>query len=154
MKLRVLETKRADDARRIRELEGQLKTVHDFTAQRPIFQSTIQTLRNENTALKANVSDQAKQIASLEKKVEDHSEQMEMLMLDKEMAEERAEVAEGELEAEKESKAELEAELEVWKNGANAAEGGEGEDGKAGRSEMAFRQLEKQNERLKDALLR
>ncbi|KAG9042521.1 hypothetical protein FS837_010755 [Tulasnella sp. UAMH 9824] len=154
VKLKVLETKRADDARRIRELEGQLKTVHDFTAQRPIFQSTIQTLRNENTALKANVSDQAKQIASLEKKVEDQSEQMEMLMLDKEMAEERAEVAEGELEAEKESKTELEAELEVWRNGANAGEGGEGEDGKAGRSEMAFRQLEKQNERLKDALLR
>ncbi|KIO30933.1 hypothetical protein M407DRAFT_222067 [Tulasnella calospora MUT 4182] len=154
VKLRVLETKRADDARRIRELEGQLKDVHNFTAQRPIFQSTIQTLRNENTALKANVSDQTKQIASLEKKLEDNSEQMEMLMLDKEMAEERAEVAEAELEAEKEGRTELEAELEVWRNGANAGEGGEGEEGKAGRSEMAFRQLEKQNERLKDALLR
>ncbi|KAG8953679.1 hypothetical protein FRC04_001883 [Tulasnella sp. 424] len=155
VKLRVLETKRADDARKIRELEGQLKDVHTFTAQRPIFQNTIQTLRNENTALKANVSDQAKQITSLEKKLEDHSEQLEMLMLDKEMAEERAEVAEAELEAEKESKAELEVELEVWRKGANAAEGGEGDgEGNAGRSEMAFRQLEKQNERLKDALLR
>ena len=32
-------------------------------------------------------------------------------------------------------------------------DGGEG-DGKGGRSELAFRQLEKQNERLKEALIR
>lgn len=86
--------------------------------------------------------------------MEEQSDQLEMAMLDKEVAEERAEVAEAELESEKEAKAELEVELEVWRTGKAAASPGDGEESPAGRSEMAFRQLEKQNERLKEALIK
>lgn len=104
--------------------------------------------------MKGTVADHASNVTSLEKKLEEQSEQLEMSMLDKEVAEERAEVAEAELESEKEAKAELEVELEVWRNDQSAATGGGDGDGKGGRSEMAFRQLEKQNERLKEALIR
>lgn len=79
-----------------------------------------------------------------------------MAMLDREVAEERAEVAESELEGEREAKAELEVELEVWRKGKVTGEGStaDGDDTSGGRTEMAFRQLEKQNARLKEALIR
>lgn len=71
-------------------------------------------------------------------------------MLDKEVAEERAEIAESELEDLKERLAIAEVELEVIKEGGEDGEGGESN----AKSSLAYIQLEKQNERLKDALLR
>jgi len=73
-------------------------------------------------------------------------------MLDKEMAEERAEVAEGELEEVKERLAVIEVEVEVLRNGGGGPEDGEKET--SAKSSMAYIQLEKQNERLKEALMR
>ncbi|KAG8906123.1 hypothetical protein FRB99_007513, partial [Tulasnella sp. 403] len=153
VKLRVLETKRADDARRIRELEGRLSEAETFVALRPKLQAKLQALQTENLALKRSVADQATNVSSMEKKLEENAEQMEMMMLDKEVAEERAEVAEAELEGEKEAKAQLEVELEVWRKGQATPSDAES-DVNTGRSEMAFRQLEKQNERLKEALIK
>jgi dynactin 1 len=77
------------------------------------------------------------------------NEQLEMTLLDKEVAEERAEAAESELETLKERLAVMEVELNVLKRP-------EGEErvSDSARDRLAFIQLEKQNERLKDALIR
>jgi dynactin 1 len=84
----------------------------------------------------------------------EQSEQLEMTMLDKEMAEERAEAAQAEAELEKEQRAQKEVELEVLKNdrtlGQGAIEGGD----PSAKTSLDYIQLEKQNERLKDALVR
>ena len=79
-------------------------------------------------------------------------DQLEMAMLDKEMAEERAEVAETELEEVKEKLAVIEVEVEVLRNGDGSPEDGE-QDANA-KSSMAYIQLGKQNERLKEALMK
>jgi dynactin 1 len=72
-----------------------------------------------------------------------------MAMLDKEVAEERAELAETELEETKEKLAVLEVENGVLKTGGT----GESSDDTA-KSSMAYIQLEKHNERLKEALIK
>ena len=75
-----------------------------------------------------------------------------MAMLDKEMAEARAVVAENELKEVKEKLAVIEVKVEVLRNGGGGPE--DGEEGTGAKSSMAYIQLEKQNERLKEALMR
>ena len=94
----------------------------------------------------------------LEAKIEDLTEQLEISLLDKELAEEKFEVADSASEVLKERVAELEVEIDVLREDNQRMEG-EGEDalraeGGDARSSLAFIQLEKQNDRLKDALLR
>ena len=94
-----------------------------------------------------------------EGRMQDLSEQLEMAMLDKEVAEEKAEAAEADLEAEKELRAEKEVELSVFKQrleGDVLVPGGEVASGEEGdmKSTLDYIQLERQNERLKEALIR
>lgn len=111
-----------------------------------------------------------------ETKFEDLSDQVEISLLDKEVAEERFEAAEGALETVKERVAELEVEVAVLRDENGELNGllgvrqgltgdsvarmeGAGEHelahgGDEPRSSLAFVQLEKQNDRLKDALVR
>ncbi|OAX37534.1 hypothetical protein K503DRAFT_850414 [Rhizopogon vinicolor AM-OR11-026] len=149
-KIRVLEAKRADDAQHIRELETRLADAESFVALRPKLQAKLQSLQTELIATKRALAD-AEQLASLgETRGVDAQEQLEMAMLDKEVAEERAELAEQELEEMKERLAHVEVELGVLKEG-----GVSGGDGDANtKTSLAYIQLEKQNERLKEALIR
>ncbi|KAK4702285.1 dynactin 1, partial [Phenoliferia sp. Uapishka_3] len=90
-------------------------------------------------------------------KLSDLTDQVEISLLDKEVAEERFEIADSLAEGFKERVAELEVECLVLREENERMEGkGEEElkEGGEGRSSLAFRQLEKQNERLKDALIR
>lgn len=99
-----------------------------------------------------------------ETKYADLQDQVELSLLDKEVAEERVEAAEAALAAEKERMSELETELAVWREEnarmeALAAQGGGAEAGESAegdpiKSALAYVQLEKQNLRLKDALVR
>ncbi len=73
-----------------------------------------------------------------------------MVMLDKEVAEERAEAAEAELEILKEKLAVAEVEVTVLRSGSASAAPGDD----TGKTALAYIQLEKQNERLKEALIR
>ncbi|KAJ6541721.1 dynein associated protein-domain-containing protein [Mycena capillaripes] len=158
-KIRVLEAKRADDARHVRELETRLQDAETFVALRPKLQAKLNSQQTELIETRRDLAD-AQQLAQLaESRILDTQEQLEMAMLDKEVAEERAEAAEAELEEVTERLAIVEVELDVLKEGGDGeGEGGEEEAGNksmsAGKDSLAYIQLEKHNDRLKEALLR
>ena len=119
---------------------------------RPKLQAKLASLQSDLTATKRELAD-TKQLSALgDNRSVELQDQLEMVMLDKEMAEERAEVAESELEEVKEKLAVVEVELEVLRNGGGGPEDSEREVGV--KSSMAYIQLEKQNDRLKEALMR
>lgn len=121
-------------------------------ALRPKLQAKLTSLQSDLTSTKRELAD-ARQLSALgDNRTVELQDQLEMAMLDKEVAEERAEVAEGELEEVKEKLAVVEVELEVLKNGGGGPEDSERET--SVKSSMAFIQLEKQNDRLKEALMR
>ncbi|KAJ3570761.1 hypothetical protein NP233_g4188 [Leucocoprinus birnbaumii] len=158
VRLRVLEAKRTDDARRIRELENQLEEAKNFVAVKPKLLLKLNQLQQDLISTKRELSD-AQQLSQLaEGRVLDAQEQLEMAMLDKEMAEERAEGAEGEVEELKEKLAVLEVEIGVMKGEGGEGDGSVGGGGNGGetnvKGSLAYIQLEKQNERLKEALIK
>jgi dynactin 1 len=117
-KVRVLEIKRADGARQVQELETKLNEAESFLFLRPKLQAKLVQQQTELIAARRELAD-AQQLSELtEARNLDALEQLEMTMLDKEVAEERAEAAESELEELKEKLAVVEVELEVIKQGA------------------------------------
>jgi dynactin 1 len=90
----------------------------------------------------------------------DLTDTVEISLLDKEVAEERFEQAESTLESTKEKLAELEIEIGVLRqensrmDGSKAVTMGESSGGDSGTNSLAFVQMEKQNARLKEALVR
>ncbi|KAJ7605055.1 dynactin [Mycena polygramma] len=160
-KIRVLEAKRADDARHVRELETRLADAETFVALRPKLQAKLNSQQTELIATRRDLAD-AQQLAQLaESRILDAQEQLEMAMLDKEVAEERAEGAEAELEEVTERLAIVEVELGVLREGGGeSGDGGDGEEEagnksmSVGKDSLAYIQLEKHNDRLKDALLK
>jgi dynactin 1 len=159
VKLRVLETKRTDDGRRIRELEARLTDAEAFLSFKPKLQAKLQALQNEVATYKRELADMKIEQQASEGRMQDLSEQLEMAMLDKEVAEVRAEAAEADLEAEKELRAEKDVELSVFKQRlegdvlALSGDTAAGADGGA-KSALDYLQLERQVERLKEALIR
>ncbi|KAJ7508441.1 dynactin [Mycena galericulata] len=158
-KIRVLEAKRADDARHVRELETRLADAETFVSLRPKLQAKLNSQQTELIETRRELAD-AQQLAQLaEGRILDAQEQLEMVMLDKEVAEERAEAAEAELEEVTERLAVVEVELGVLRDGGTGG-GGEDEDEagnksvSTGKDSLAYIQLEKHNDRLKEALLR
>ncbi|PFH49823.1 hypothetical protein AMATHDRAFT_4583 [Amanita thiersii Skay4041] len=151
IKVRVLEGKRADDARHMRELESRLSEAETFVTLRPKLQAKLNAQQTELIAVRRELSD-AQQLSQLaESRLLDSQEQLEMAMLDKEVAEERAELGEAELEEVKEKLAVMEVEMSVLKeNGVVASKEGN----EAVKSSLEYIQLEKQNERLKEALIK
>ena len=116
-KVRVLEAKRTDDARHIRELESRLNEAETFISLRPKLQAKLNAQQTELIATRRELAD-AQQLSQLaESRVVDSQEQLEMAMLDKEVAEEKAELVEAELEEVKEKLAVLEVEIGVLKEG-------------------------------------
>ena len=116
-KIRVLEAKRTDDARHVRELETRLGEAETFVALRPKLQAKLNSLQTELIATKRELAD-AQQLSSIhDGRMADAQEQMEMAMLDKEMAEERAEAAEADLEEVREQLATVEVELQHLRDG-------------------------------------
>ncbi|KZS86748.1 hypothetical protein SISNIDRAFT_434236 [Sistotremastrum niveocremeum HHB9708] len=168
-KIRVLETKRTEDTRHVRELETRLSEAESFVAIRPKLQAKLQSLASELQTTKRSLADSQSLLTLTESRLTDSSDQLEMATLDKEMAEERAEAAESDVESLKERLESVEIELASLKEKINAAggdgperpEGGDdaggggGDDG-PGSAAMGIKivQLEKHNERLKEALIK
>ena len=94
-KIRALEAKRADDSQRIRELESRLTEAKNFVSLFPKLQNLLQT---NLIAMRHELAD-FQQLAQLAKAhIIDAQEQLEIVMLDKEVVGKRAELTDTELE--------------------------------------------------------
>ncbi|XP_052870371.1 dynactin subunit 1 [Anopheles cruzii] len=159
-KLETLKQRRAEDRDRLREFD-KLKTQYEQLLE---FKSKIMdahsSLQRELQRAKQEAKDaiEARDLHSEE--MAELSENVEMITLDKEMAEEKADTLALELETAKERIEELTLDFEILKtemqekltSGGISAVGGAGGDGSA--STYEFKQLEQQNARLRETLVR
>eukprot|EP00158_Paraphelidium_tribonemae_P009616 Partr_v1_DN28910_c0_g1_i1_m25417 putative DyNactin len=150
MRMKLLEAKRVEDKDKLRDLE-RLKSDNEQLSQFKSRQaSKLHELQGEVMALRKTVKDSAQAHADLDSKYRECCDSLEMLALDKEMAEERAETLQLEVEAMKEQIEELSLNLEVLQEEQGIDESKPIR--AAGSNDDA--QLEKQNERLREALVK
>ncbi|KAK4049711.1 hypothetical protein OIV83_003986 [Microbotryomycetes sp. JL201] len=159
-KLRILEARRAEDRDRLRMLESLQEESQEWDKIKEKTKSKIAELAADVRELKRQNKEIEAERDDLSSKLEELQDQVELTLLDKEMAEEKHESLASSLEAMKEKCAELDVELNVLRE-ENARMTGEGEaeiarhsDEGGAQSHLAFVQLRKQNERLREALLR
>ncbi|KAH8922303.1 hypothetical protein BT69DRAFT_1282355 [Atractiella rhizophila] len=164
-RLRILETKRGEDREKLRELDKLKEESEEFMKLKPKLMSRVQDLVGEVKDLKKVNREVEAEREKVLGKYEEMTDQVEMATLDKEVAEEQLEECKAELERERERREELEVEVGVLKEQnvnvmpARVTKGGEEEgDGSGGGGgapdSIEFLQLQKQNDRLKDALIR
>ncbi|KAK3988169.1 dynein associated protein-domain-containing protein [Cladorrhinum sp. PSN332] len=150
-KLRVLEKKRMEDREKLNNLEK-------IKGERDKFERIIQTLQIKYQPQQQEIVDLRKQLKeaehrfyAVEQMQEDHETAMELATLDREMAEETAEVLKVELDALKQKTEELELEVEILRE--ENAEFNKGMSPEE-RSSTGWLQMERNNERLREALIR
>ena len=149
-KLRVLEKKRMDDREKLNSLER-------LKAERDKFERIIQTLQikyqpqqQEITDLRRQLKEAESRLYNIEEIQAEHETAMELATLDREMAEETAEVLKIELEALKQKGEELELEVEILREeNAEFTNGMSPEE----RASTGWLQMERNNERLREALI-
>lgn len=150
-KLRVLERKRIED-------RDKLKNMEKIQAERDKFESIIQKIQakyqpqqQENNELKKMLKEAEARLESIEAIQAEHDSAMELATLDREMAEETAEVLKVEVEALKQKSEELELEVEILREeNAEFTNGMSPEE----RASTGWLQMERNNDRLREALLR
>jgi len=113
LKYKLLENGRTEDRERLKELEKLKEDAESWNLARPKLQNKMVELSNEVKELRRQIKDDESERLSNEKKIEDLNDQLEMELLDKEVAEEKYEDLQSQLESTKERVAELEVELEV-----------------------------------------
>ncbi|BEI86397.1 hypothetical protein CcaverHIS002_0606840 [Cutaneotrichosporon cavernicola] len=153
IKVRLLESHRTEDQATIKGLEKRAAEGDSLPAIRAKLQAKFQEQAGEIVKLKRENSDMRSENELLESQRQDAFDQAEMATLDREVAEEKAEAAEAETERLNEKIQELELEVAVLKE--ENAEYDKPIDGLAGgaHTSIAYIQLEKHNERLKDAVI-
>ncbi|KAL7423292.1 hypothetical protein Q5752_002593 [Cryptotrichosporon argae] len=154
IKVRLLESRRGEDQERLKALEAQAGEADALRAARVKLQAKTQEIQSALVEAQRLARDLQSENALLETRAAEALDQLEMATLDREVAEEKAEAADADAARLGEKIAELELEVAVLKE-ENAEyekpiEQGVGVD----RSSLAFVQLEKHNERLKEALIR
>ncbi|KAH0562008.1 hypothetical protein GP486_003290 [Trichoglossum hirsutum] len=150
-KLRVMEKKRMED-------RDKLKALERIQGERDKYEGIIQKLQTKYQPQQQEIADLRKQIKEAEAKIEEfetqqteHEITVEMATLDREMAEENAEVLRTELEALKQKTEELQLECEVLREENDELGQGMSPEEK---TSQGWLQMEKQNERLREALMR
>lgn len=150
-KIKVLERKRIEDRDKLKQLER-------IQGERDKFEGIIQKLQQkyapqqqENNELRKQLKEAESMFENIEAMQAEHESELELATLDREMAEETAEVLKVEVEALKQKAEELELEVEVLRE--------ENEEFNKGlspeeRASAGWFQMEKTNERLREALLR
>ncbi|KAH0543925.1 hypothetical protein FGG08_001826 [Glutinoglossum americanum] len=150
-KLRVMEKKRMED-------RDKLKALERIQGERDKYEVIIQKLQTKYQPQQQEIADLRKQIKEAGAKIEEFETQqaeheiiVEMATLDREMAEENAEVLKTELEALKQKAEELELECEVLREENDELGQGMSPEEK---TSQGWLQMERQNERLREALMR
>ncbi|KKY22497.1 putative 90s preribosome component rrp12 [Diplodia seriata] len=150
-KLRVLEEKRAEDREKIATLDRVQEERNKYEQIIQKLQAKIQPLSLENNELKKNSKEAELRLEQVEAIQAEHESILEMATLDREMAEEQTEAYKADLEAVKQRLEELELENEILKDENQEL----GQDmNPEERTSMGWLQLERENERLREALLR
>lgn len=155
-KHKILEARHSELRVRLTELQGMKEEHASLLAAKPKFQNKILELSEQVKELKGAL----KEAEVSKDSVEDMQSQMELLMVDKEMAEEQLDQANIQMSDLKERMAEQEVETQVLKealaNWEAKLDGPTDDSGKgsAESSNLKVIQLERQNDRLKEALAR
>ncbi|KAK3947797.1 dynein associated protein-domain-containing protein [Pseudoneurospora amorphoporcata] len=150
-KLKVLEKKRMEDREKLNGLDK-------VKAERDKFERIIQTLQikyqpqqQEIQDLKRQLKEAETRLYNVEEMQAEHDTAMELATLDREMAEETAEVLKVELDALKQKNEELELEVEVLREENSEFTTGMSPEERAS---TGWLQMERNNERLREALIR
>lgn len=112
-KLRILEDKREEDREQLKELQrlrDQLEKIGNINKK---IEGKFQTTAQENVGLKKQLKEAEERLASVDSMQAEHDSVLELATLDREMAEEHADVLRYELDTIKQKVDELELELEV-----------------------------------------
>ncbi|KAI8960856.1 dynein associated protein-domain-containing protein [Daldinia sp. FL1419] len=150
-KLKVLERKRLEDRERIKELELIQEQRDKFESINKKIEGKYQTTAQENNSLRKQLKEAEERLEQIESLQAEHETVMELATLDREMAEETAEVYKAELDALKQKAEELELEVEVLREeNAEYSQGMSPEE----RASAGWLQMERHNERLREALIR
>ncbi|KXJ89622.1 dynactin [Microdochium bolleyi] len=150
-KLKVLERKRLEDREKIQALEKAQERGDKFETINKKIEAKFQSTNQENVDMRKQLKEALAQLEQIESLQAEHDSIMELATLDREMAEETAEVLKVELEALKQKTEELELEVEILRE--------ENEEYSQGmtpeeRTSTSWLQLERTNERLREALIR
>lgn len=150
-KLRLMEKKRLEDRDKLKALEKVQSERDKFEAIIQKLQTKYQPQQQEITELRKQLKEAAARFEEIENMQAEHDIVLEMATLDREMAEETTEVLKTELEALKQKTEELELEVEVLRE-ENAELGGEMSPEE--KTSQGWLQMERNNERLREALIR
>ena len=150
-KLKVLERKRLEDRDKLKQLEKVQGERDKYESVVQKLQQKYQPIQQENNELRKMMKEAENKFESVEAMQAEHESLLELATLDREMAEEIAEVLKVEVDALKEKTEELELEVEVLRE--------ENEEYSKGmtpeeRASTNWIQMERTNERLREALLR
>ncbi|KAI1311138.1 dynactin [Xylaria venustula] len=150
-KLKVLERKRVEDRDRLKEMERIQEQRDKFETINKKIESKFQTTVQDNVALRKQLKEAEDRLGQIEELQAEHDSIMELATLDREMAEETAEVLKVELDALKQKAEELELEVEILREeNTEFSQGMSPEE----RASTGWLQMERNNERLREALIR
>ncbi|KAG1147474.1 hypothetical protein G6F37_004057 [Rhizopus arrhizus] len=153
LKLKILETKRQEDRERYREHEKVKEEAEQFLTLRNKLQDKISDLQRELRETKRELKESVTEQEAYESKYNDAIESLEMMTLDKEVAEEKAENLQQEVNVLKDKIEEISVDLDVLKKEADIMNRVPERDGEE-KTPLEVIQLERHNERLKEALMR
>ncbi|GAA5901065.1 hypothetical protein JCM5296_007301 [Sporobolomyces johnsonii] len=164
-KLAILERRRTEDREKIREVERLKEEEQEWNRMKERTKGRLAELAAECKELRRENKDLTLDRDAFSSKFEDLQEEVEHSVLDKEIAESELDEARAQVKLLEERCAELEVEVGVFReenarlegppiDSDPSQEGAATEGGAAAPSSLAYRQLEKQNLRLKDALVR
>ncbi|KAI2464302.1 CAP-Gly domain-containing protein [Annulohypoxylon bovei var. microspora] len=150
-KLKVLERKRLEDREKMKEMERLQEQRDKFETINKKIEGKYQTTAQENVTLRKQLKEAEERLEQIETLQAEHDSVMELATLDREMAEETAEVYKAELEALKQKAEELELEVEILREeNTEYSQGMSPEE----RASAGWLQMERHNERLREALIR
>lgn len=150
-KLKVLERKRMEDRDKLKQIEKVQGERDKFEAIIQKLQQKYQPQQQENNELRKQLKEAEARFDSIEAMQAEHDSALELAALDREMAEETAEVLKMEVDTLKQKAEEFELEVEILREeNSEYSKGMTPEE----RASTGWLQMERTNERLREALLR